>query len=223
MGSYQQIFDRAAERHGGAEALEALLPKPLSPKKLKTIPDDRWLAHITKCVFRAGFSWKVIENKWPNFETTFDGFDPRKNAIKSDDDLSRLLKDKGIVRNWAKIKSVRSNAPFMVELAKEHGSAAAFFADWPADDMVGLWEVLKKRGSRLGGTSGSYFLRGMELDTFIFSPDVVKALIGQGIIDKTPTSKTAQRAVQDAFNSWRAESGRSLSEISRALSCSVGP
>jgi hypothetical protein len=52
---------------------------------------------------------------------------------------------------------------------------------------------------------------------------VVKALIGQGIIDKPPTSKTAQRAVQHAFNTWRAESGRSLSEISRTLSCSVGP
>jgi len=223
MDSYQQIFDRAAKHHGGADALEALLPKPLPPAKLKKIPDDRWLAHMTKCVFRAGFSWKVIETKWPNFEVAFDNFDPHKNAIKSDDDLSELLNDKGIVRNWEKIKSVRSNALLIVELAKENGSAAAVFADWPGDDIIGLWDLLKDRGSRLGGTSGSYFLRGMERDTFVFSADVVKALIGQGIIDKAPTSKTARRAVQAAFNTWREESGRSLSEISRTLSCSVGP
>lgn len=222
MDSYQQIFDRAAARHGGANALEALLPKPLSVKNLKAIPDDRWLAHMTKCVFRAGFSWKVIESKWPNFETAFDGFDPHKNAMKSDDDLSVLVKDKSIVRNWEKIKSVRRNALLVLELAKESGSAGAFFADWPGDNVIGLWELLKKRGSRLGGTSGPYFLRGMERDTFIFSGDVVTALIGQGIVDKVPTSKTAQRAVQEAFNTWREESGRSLSEISRTLSCSVG-
>lgn len=222
MDSYQEIFDRAAKRHGGTDALEALLPKPLSVKELRAIPDDRWLAFMTKCVFRAGFSWKVIENKWPNFEVAFDGFDPHKNAFKSDDDLSVLVQDKGIVRNWEKIKSVRRNALFLLELAKESGSAGAFFADWPEDDMVGLWELLKKRGSRLGGTSGSYCLRGMGKDTFIFSPDVVTALIGQGIVDKAPTSKKAAREVQDAFNAWRAESGRSLSEISRTLSCSVG-
>ncbi len=223
MDNFQQIFDRAAAFHGGTKVLEDLLPKPLSPKKLKAIPNDRWLAHMAKCVFRAGFSWKVIDNKWANFETAFDGFDAHKNAMKSDDDLSELLKDKGIVRNWEKIKSVRRNAVFLVDVAKQHGSAGAFFAQWPADNMVGLWEVLKKHGSRLGGTSGSYFLRGMGVDTFIFSGDVVKALVTQGIIDKAPTSKTAQRAVQSAFNEWQVESGRSLSEISRTLSCSVGP
>lgn len=226
MDSYQQIYDRAAEFHGGADALEALLPKPLAPDALKAISDDRWLAEMTKRVFRAGFSWQVIDAKWPNFEAAFEGFDPHKNAIKSDDDLSALLKDKGIVRNWEKIKSVRSNAMLILELAKDSGSAGAFFADWPDDDVIGLWEVLKKRGNRLGGTSGSYVLRGMGRDTFIFSPDVLKALAGQGIIDnanKAPTSKTALRAVQDAFNTWHAESGRSLSEISRTLACSVGP
>lgn len=222
MDSFQAIYDRAARHQGGAEALEESLPKPLSVKKLTAIPGDRWLAFMTKCVFRAGFSWKVIESKWSNFETAFDRFDPNKNALKSDDDLSVLVQDKGIVRNWEKIKSVRRNALFLTELAQEYGSVGAFFAAWPEDDMVGLWEVLKKRGSRLGGTSGSYFLRGMGKDTFIFSPDVVTALVGQGVIDKAPTSKKAQREVQDAFNVWRAESGRSLSEISRTLSCSIG-
>ena len=203
MDSYQAIHDRAAKFHGGGDALDALLPKPLAPDELKAIPDDRWLAEMTKRIFRAGFSWKVIEDKWPNFEATFDGFDPHKNAIKSDDDLSALLQDKGIVRNWEKIKSVRSNALLILELAKESGSAGAFFADWPDDDVVGLWDMMKKRGSRLGGTSGAYVLRGIGRDTLVFSTDVEKALAGQGVVekaDKAPTSKAAMRDVQDAFN-----------------------
>ena len=47
---------------GGAEAFEATLPKPKSPAEVAAIPDDRWLATMTRAVFQAGFSWKVIEN-----------------------------------------------------------------------------------------------------------------------------------------------------------------
>ena len=96
MDSFQQIFDRAATFHGGTKVLEDLLPKPLSFKKLKAIPNDRWLAQMTKCVFRAGFSWKVIDNKWANFETAFDGFDAHKNAMKSSFIIKRGLDERTI-------------------------------------------------------------------------------------------------------------------------------
>ena len=56
----------------------------------------------------------------------------------------------------------------------------------------------------------------------MLSADVVTALIRQKVIDKAPSSKKALAAVQDAFNAWRAESGRSLAEISRTLACTVG-
>ena len=77
MQTYRAIFDRAAKRHGGAAALAAKLAEsqPKSPAELAAIPDDRWLAEITRCVFQAGFNWSVIENKWDGFETAFDGFD----------------------------------------------------------------------------------------------------------------------------------------------------
>jgi hypothetical protein len=52
---------------------------------------------------------------------------------------------------------------------------------------------------------------------------VVQALREQGVVEqKSPTSKQALRSIQEAFNTWRDESGRSLCEISRILSCSVG-
>ena len=55
----------------------------------------------------------------------------------------------------------------------------------------------------------------------MLSADVVKALMLAKIVDKAPTSKSALRATQDAFNTWHAESGRSMTELSRILALSV--
>ncbi len=223
MQTYQAIFDRAAERHGGAKALAAKLAEsqPKSPAELAAIPDDRWLAEITRRVFQAGFNWSVIENKWDGFEAAFEGFNIGRWAMASDDDLDALARDTRIVRNPQKIHTIRENAVFLSNLAKEHGSAARFFADYPATDYVGLLDILKKRGSRLGGTTAQYFLRFIGKDSFITSRDVTAALIASGVIDKPPTSARALSAVQEAFNGWMAESGRPLVQISRTLALST--
>ncbi len=55
----------------------------------------------------------------------------------------------------------------------------------------------------------------------MLSPDVVKALVEQGVVEKNPTSKKALAAVQDAFNTWHTECGRPYCQISRVLACSV--
>ena len=82
-------------------------------------------------------------------------------------------------------------------------------------------DVLKKRGSRLGGTTAQYLLRLIGKDAFVLSRDVTAALIAASVIDKPPTSAKARRAVQDAFNGWMSESGRPLVQISRTLALSV--
>jgi 3-methyladenine DNA glycosylase Tag len=222
MRSFAEIFDIAAARHGGAEALEAQLTKPQPAEELAKISDDRWLSQFSKNVFSAGFNWSVIDKKWPGFETAFHGFDIGKCAMMDDVWLDQLLQDTGIVRHATKILSVRDNAVFFQELAAEHGSAAKAFALWPDDDYIGLLDLLKKRGARLGGNTGAYGLRFMGRDGFILSRDVTARLIAEGVIDKPATSKTALQKVQDAFNQWRSDSGRSLTEISRTLAMSTG-
>ena len=225
MRSFQTIFEQAAAFRGGGDALETLLSQsvPKSPAELTKIPDDRWLATMTKCVFQAGFSWKVIESKWPGFEEAFEGFNVPRWAMAPDEDLDRLTSDTRIVRNGQKIRTVRENAIFLNELAREHGSAAKVFAEWPSDDFIGLLDLLKKRGSRLGGATAQYFLRFIGRDSYILSRDVTAALIRDGVIEKEPTSKGAQKKVQEAFNNWMVESGRPLTQISRVLAMSVGP
>lgn len=221
MRSFDEIYAIAAGRKGGADALEAMLDRPKPPAALAEIRDDRWLAEMARNIFRTGLSWKVIETKWPGFEAAFHGFDVGRNALMDDAAFDALLQDTRIVRHGAKIASVRDNAAFLLELRNE-GGAGSVLGGWPSEDYIGLLDMLKKRGSRLGASTGQYTMRFMGRDGFITSRDVVARLQAEGVVDKAPTSKTAMRAVQDAFNEWRAQSGRSLTEISRVLAMSVG-
>ncbi|MBW6400852.1 DNA-3-methyladenine glycosylase I [Roseomonas sp. HJA6] len=223
MRDFQAIFALAAARKGGPAALEAMLAEtaPRSPAEIAATPDDRILAEMTRRIFNAGFSAKVIADKWPAFEAAFEGFDPRRNAFMTEEQFDALLKDRGIVRNAAKIRAVQVNAQLLLDLAEKHGSAARFFADWPDSDHVGLLDLLRKRGGHLGGDAAGRFLRGIGKPAFIATPDMVAALVREGVIDKAPTAKRDFAAVQAAFNTWAEESGRDLTAISRVLAMSV--
>ena len=221
MRNFSQLYEMAAKRKGGTEALEKLLDTSKRPVDLASIPDDRWLSKMAQCIFNAGFNWKVVEAKWPGFEEAFEGFCPARVAMFSDDDLARLVSDGCIVRHGGKIRSVLENAAFVCDVAKEYGSFGAYVGQWPPSDTVGLLEMLKKRGSRLGGNTGQYFLRFMGYDNFLLSADVIKALIREGVVEKSPASKSALQKVQQAFNGWQHQSGRRYKDISRVLAMSV--
>lgn len=221
MRSFAEIYEIAAQRHGGEAEVEAKLARPLPVATLASIADDRWLAGMTRAIFQAGFNWKVIENKWSGFEEAFDGFDIAVCANRLPDSFDALTHDKRIVRNPAKIAAVQANAQFIDGIAKEHGSFARWIVDWPRAAYVDLLAELGRRGSRLGGATAQYFLRAMGVDGFIFSKDVVARLIAEGVLDRAPTSRKAQLAAQAAFDRWADESGRSLTEISRVLALSI--
>ncbi|WP_159946734.1 DNA-3-methyladenine glycosylase I [Rhizobium sp. 18065] len=220
MRTFEDIWSLAVDRRGEAEVMDGLQhPKPLA--EIAATPDDRFLATMTRCIFQSGFNWKVVDAMWPGFEAAFDGFDIGSCAMLHDEDFERLVSDTRIVRHGPKIRAVQQNAAFLSEIAREHGSAGAFFADWPADNYIGLLDLLQKRGTRLGGNTGQYFLRFCGIDSFILSRSVVNRLIAEGVVAKAPTSAKDRAAVQAAFNRWREQSGRSLTEISRVLAMSI--
>ena len=221
MRNFDDIYEIAATRKGGGKSLEKLLTKPKSSSALKNIPDHRWLSEMTKNVFRAGFVWRIVEYKWPDFERVFQGFDPYTVAYLSDEAIDELTEDASIIRHRTKLLATRSNAMFVVEIAQQHGSAGNYFTDYAAENYVELLIDLKKRASRLGGTSAQYFLRSMGKDSFILSRDVVRALAREKIVDRAATSQRDLRAAQDAFNIWCKQGGRSLSEVSRILAMGI--
>jgi len=222
MEPFKNIHDRAAQRKGGKQALASLLPEFKSAKHLGKIGDDRCLAAMTKCIFRAGFAWKVIHSKWDGFETAFVGFDPLKLEAWEEEQWEALASDTRIVRNWPKIKAVRDNVEFVLDIAEAHGSFGKYLADWPGEALVDLWAEMKRDGSRLGGMSGPIALRELGKDTFVLSNDVVALLKANRIISTdSPSSKRDLNAIQDAFNQWHEESGLPYCHMSRIASCSV--
>jgi 3-methyladenine DNA glycosylase Tag len=222
MPSFKTIRARAAKRKGGEAALAALLPKPVSTKALARIPDDRILSDMAKRIFSAGFARTVIEKKWPGFEAAFLGFEPKRLLAQPDEFWERLAGDTRIVRNGQKIMAVRDNARFIAEIAREHGSFAKFLAAWPASDQIGLLDLLAKRGARLGGGTGQYFLRFIGKDAFVLSTDVVACLRDAGLdIPEHPTAKKDLRKIQDQLNAWAEETGLSLTHLSRICAMSI--
>lgn len=221
MRDFDAIYEISAGRKGGAEEFESTLSPPASPKVLAAVPDDRWLSMMSKCIFQAGFNWKVVENKWDDIEEVFDHFDIGRMGFMTDEDIGEHLGNPRVIRHGRKIAAIRDNARFLGELARDNGSAAKVFAEWPPDDFIGLLAMLKKRAVRMGGNSAMYFLRFMGVDGFILSGDVCAALIREGVVDKSPSSKKDMEKVQAAFNAWSNQSGRPLKHVSRVLACSV--
>lgn len=221
MKDFLTIYQRAAERKG-EEKLTSLISLDIkTPDELKVVTADRHLALITKAIFKAGFVWKVIDNKWPGFEEAFWNFNVTRCAWMNHEDLDALSVDDRIIKNIRKINSVRDNATMILEQDNTQVSFVDMIADWPADDFIGLLDFLHKAGDRLGKLTAQYYLRSLGKDGFVLGKDVVAALIDAAVIDKAPSSKADFRKIQDAFNRWSEESGRGLAEISRVLGFSI--
>ena len=220
--SFSRIYNQAAARKGGEVELRAILPRVAAPGELEAMADDRYLSEVTRCVFKAGFVWRVIENKWPGFEDAFKGFVPLYWQQVPPEVLEDLAQDERIVRNMQKIRTVPDNARMIVDGALEHGGFGAFLSQWPSHDQIGLLMWFKRHGARLGGNTAQYFLRRVGWDGFILSSDVAAGLHREERLDASPGSKKALMQAQQAFNDWHKETGLPYSHLSRILSYSVG-
>ncbi len=221
MRDFQWMLEYGINRFGSLKALEARLPQPATKTQLISVPDDRYLSLIALRVFRAGLRHSVVDAKWPNFEEVFWQFNLEKVVLLSAEHIERLMQDTRIIRHLGKLKSVPRNAQMLLDIRHEFGSFGAFLAQWPEDDIVGLWRYLAKHGHQLGGLSAPRFLRMAGKDTFVLSDDVVAALVAQDIVTKRPTSQRDLALVQEAFNAWQAQSGRPLCQLSMLLALTV--
>ena len=222
MKNFADIYREACERKGGEAALRRLLPRVRSDRALAGTGDDRFLAQMTRCVFQAGFVWRVVDNKWDGFETLFFGFPPDRIVLLSPEQIDRIAGDTRIIRNRQKVIAVQQNARYILEMAQQHGSFGKFVANWPSSDLVGLFAHMKKHGSRLGGMTGQRVLREMGRDTFIVTGDVTRCLQRAGAdISDNPVTKRELGIIQATFNQWHQASGLPYSHLSRVCACSI--
>ena len=218
---FEAIEERARERVGGVQALAMRLPVPKSAEQLRAEGDDRYLSLMSLRIFRAGLKHSLVDAKWSAFEEAFFHFEPARVVAMSDDELEALLGDQRLIRQWGKLKAVRANAAAMTRLASEAGGMGAYLADWPRDEVVGLWQDLGKRFSQLGGNSGPYFLRMAGKDTFLLTDSVIKALNHWDAFAGTPKSRGDRLRIQAAFNAWHQATSRPLCQLSMILAASV--
>ncbi len=222
MKGFEEIFQRAVKRKGGVTQLQSLLPSIKSLEQVRLLTDDRALSIMTQCIFQAGFRWKVVDKKWPDFEAVFKQFNPKILEMLSAEDLEVLVKDTRIIRNMQKIATVPKNAQWINEIADEHGSFAKFISQWPSSNAIELFKLLKKRGARLGGNTGQRVLRMIGVDSFILTPDVLQALRQADIgFYGAAGSMKDMKLIQQAFNVWHKETLMPYTHISKILSFSV--
>ena len=222
MEKFNDIYQRAVSRKGSEEMLHALLSNPLDDTDIAKMHDDLWLEEFTRKVFQSGFYWSVINNKWAGFRDVFWDFSVEKLLMMPPDMLEQKASDERIVRNYKKVKTITENAYMIHEIAGEHGSFSQFIANWPTDDIIGLWAYLKKHGSRLGGNTGPYALRALGKDTFLLSRDVENYLRAHKIIDGGLQTKKSLNAAQAFFNEMQKQSGLSMQELSLIVAYGVG-
>ena len=223
MKEFTELYSLFLKSHAEDEATAlAALPKASDQKALRDLGDDRYLSSMALCIFQAGFVWRVVLNKWDGFETAFRNFKPGAVAYFSDEFVEELMRDTRIIRNRQKILATRDNAAFVFLQSQKTDGFGNWIADWPEDDIVGLWLQLKKQGSRLGGNTGPRVLRSVGKDTFILTQDVCTALLRHGLVnDLSPNSIGGQRKAEAAFLDLQQQSGWPLCRLSRMLAFTI--
>lgn len=88
--------------------------------------DPRLFEFLVLETFQAGLSWRTVLYKRDNFRLAFDGFDVQKVASYNEEDIQRLLQNKGIIRNRLKIRAAVSNARAFIDIQTKNGSFSEY-------------------------------------------------------------------------------------------------
>lgn len=132
------------------------MPEYEIPPRFVPENDAGYFEKITQAVFQAGFSWQVIRLKWPEFERAFAGFDIDAVAAFREEDVERLLEDKGIVRNGRKIEATIANAKTCQALVEEYGSMKQYLRTMDGQDYYDRSKAVSEQ-FKFMGPMGAYF------------------------------------------------------------------
>ena len=121
--------------------------------------NDAYFENMTRVIFLAGLSWKMIDQKWPSFRKAFKNFSIDKVAKFSQKQVDQLMNDTSIVRNRAKISATVSNAKQFQNIIKEHGSFRSYLNTLnKSNNYAAAIKELGRKYSRLGPSSARIFL-----------------------------------------------------------------
>lgn len=115
-----------------------------------------YLEILTKAMFQAGVSWKLVDDKWPAFREVFADFDPKKVAAFDQADVERLLQDARILRSPKKIQGTIENAKAILAIDSEFKGFKNYLRS--KGSYKSLSTDMRKRFKYIGELSVYYFL-----------------------------------------------------------------
>ncbi len=124
------------------------------PERIEAPTVDDALAVVSRAVFQAGLSWKLIEAKWPAYVRLFEKFSASRVALFDDFDVERILADGGIVRTRKKIEATVANARALVALEVRYGGIPAYLRAFEGYDALAA--DLRGRLAFVGDLSAYY-------------------------------------------------------------------
>ncbi|MGH2405463.1 MAG: DNA-3-methyladenine glycosylase I [bacterium] len=166
----QHEIGELARRHGGLRSV-LNIPRGRRPRT-----NEGSFEHLTWTGFKNGISSAVVNRKWRNFRRAFAGFSTRKVAAFGARDVTRLVKDRGIIRYRAKIEATIHNARQMLPVADEFASFRGYLRDFPLREQGRLYADLRRRFRHLGPYGVRTFLRRVGEDVFFAHPDTLRVL-----------------------------------------------
>ncbi|MBR3681505.1 MAG: DNA-3-methyladenine glycosylase I [Clostridia bacterium] len=119
--------------------------------------------------FQAGLSWECVLNKREAFRRAYCGFDIDFVCHFSDDKISKLKEDKGIIRNKRKIDASIKNSKIFKAILLEYGSFYSYLRSFVGDQII--YESDKTKSELSDAISRDLISRGMSFvgSTVIYS------------------------------------------------------
>ncbi len=170
MGDEVNIGDDGKPRCGWAGAADSALARYHDEVwGSRTYDESALFEALTLGVFQAGLSWAIVFGKRDAFWRAFHGFDTAQVAAMTKRDVDRLVQDRSIIRNRAKIqatvdnaRAMRSASPSLAALARSYEStrkrAPRAVAELPTSTphADAFAKQLKSQGYRFVGPTSVY-------------------------------------------------------------------
>jgi 3-methyladenine DNA glycosylase Tag len=112
-----------------------------------------YLEALSRPVFQAGISWRVVDAKWDGISKAFKGFDPKKVAAFGPKQVDAVIANEAVIRSRPKIEAVIDNAQTLMELDAEHGGFGRYLK--AHGDTAAVARDLQRQ-FRFIGPSGAY-------------------------------------------------------------------
>ena len=121
--------------------------------------DNAYFENLSRVIFQAGLNWQVVDGKWPALKDAFCGFNIKKVAALTDNDVVEMLKNPDLIRHKGKIQAVIQNAKNFVLIEKTFGSFPNYLTSLDkSDNYSAVIKDIKSKFRWVGDSSATTFL-----------------------------------------------------------------